>query len=77
MSSEDDYCSSEEEGPRGSLFVHDPEEWQDYHSEFLVTAWHSLKDHIASMGVYVLDACTFADFAQFCYERSTRRKPPC
>ena len=77
MSSEDGYCSSDGEDPRPSLFVHEPEEWQDYHSEFLVAAWHALKDHIASMGVYVLDAATFSDFAQFCFDKSSGRKPPC
>lgn len=55
----------------------DAETWQDYHSEFLVAMWHRLKDHAASMGVYVLDAATFHDFAHFCYEHSSGRLPPC
>lgn len=57
--------------------VVDPEVWQDYHSEELVTLWHQLVDTISSMGVYVLDRCSFSDFAQFCFERSSGRKPPC
>lgn len=82
MLSEDECYSSDGGGgyearELASAYSTDPEEWQDYHSEFLVAAWHRLKDHIASMGVYVLDSCTFSDFAQFCFERSSGRKPPC
>lgn len=57
--------------------VADPEEWQDYNSEFLLTLWHQLQDTVAGLGVYVLDACTFSDFAGFCFDHSSGRKPPC
>lgn len=79
MGSEDYY--SEDEYPRASHAryqrVDDPEVWQDYHSEFLVALWHRLLDHVASMGVYILDSATFSDFAQFCCDHSSGRKPPC
>lgn len=61
----------------GGDFIDDPEVWQDYHSEFLVAMWHRLLDHAASMGVYVLDAASFHDFATFCFAHSSGRKPPC
>lgn len=61
----------------GAETVEDPEVWQDYHSEWLVALWHRLKDHVASMGVYVLDTASFSDFAQFCHAHSSGRKPPC
>ena len=73
---EDEYVSEPEvEEPRSP--VADPEEWQDYHSEFLVTLWHMLVDEVASMGVCVLDRCTFHDFAEFCFRRSSGHRPPC
>lgn len=79
MLSEDEYVSSDEDA--GAVVhdacVEDAEEWQDYHSEFLVTLWHQLVDEVASMGVYVLDKCNFPAFAQFCFENSSGRKPPC
>lgn len=70
--SDDEWASDDDAGR-----VDDPEVWQDYHSEFLVALWHRLKDHVASMGVYVLDAATFSDFTEFCYHHSSGRKPPC
>ncbi len=57
--------------------VTDPEEWTDYHSEFLVTLYHQLQDKVAEMGVPVLDRCTFHDFATFCHSFSSGHKPPC
>lgn len=74
MPSDDEWGASDDEAPG---CVDDPEVWQDYHSEFMVAAWHRLKDHVASMGVYMLDTATFHDFAQFCYRHSSGRKPPC
>lgn len=78
MPTDDEWPTSDDEGlvVRDGR-VDDPEVWQDYHSEFLVAAWHRLKDHIASMGVYVLDTATFSDFTQFCFEHSSGRPPPC
>ena len=75
MHSEDEY--SDEDRSFGARRVEDAEVWQDYHSEFLVALWHRLLDHVASMGVYVLDAATFHDFAHFCFQHSSGRKPPC
>ena len=79
MASDDEFFSDVDSPHAGGGIdaVQDPEEWQDYHSEFLVAAWHGLKDHIASMGVYVLDACSFSDFTEFCFKFSSGRKPPC
>lgn len=78
MSDDESYLSEvEESAPRDKDLVSDPEEWMDYNSEFLVALWHGLKDHAASMGVYVLDTCTIGDFTEFCYKFSSGRKPPC
>lgn len=79
MHSEDEYYSSESEDvsvPRSAV-VEDPEVWQDYNSEFLVTLWHQLQDQVAAMGVYILDKCSFSDFTEFCFKHSTGRQPPC
>ena len=56
-------------------FEHDVEVWTDYMSEELVTAYHVLKEFIDSQGLPILDACTFHDFAEFCYKFSSGRKP--
>ena len=58
-------------------FEHDVEVWSDYMSEELVTAYHVLKEFIDSQGVPILDACTFHDFVNFCYQFSSGRKPAC
>lgn len=72
------YSSSEEEEGRSATEpVTDPEVWSDYHSEFLVTLYHQLKDSIAGMGVYVLDKSQFSDFVDYCFAFSSGRKPPC
>lgn len=55
--------------------VEDPEVWMDYYSEELVTLWHSLKEQCESMGLAVLDACAFPDFAQFCFKFSSGHPP--
>lgn len=74
----EDYYSSEGEEvrPEDDL-VGDAETWMDYHSDELLTLWHQLRDTVASVGVYVLDTCTFNDFCHFCYAKSSGRKPPC
>lgn len=77
MHSDDEYVSSDAEDGVQNHLVDDPEVWFDYNSDFLAAAYHSLQDHIASMGVYVLDACTFPQFVDFCFKHSTGRKPPC
>ena len=56
-------------------FEHDVEVWTDYMSEELVTAYHVLKEFIDSQGLPILDACTFHDFVNFCYQFSSGRKP--
>ena len=58
-------------------FEHDVEVWTDYMSEELVTAYHVLKEFIDSQGLPILDACTFHDFVNFCYQFSSGRKPAC
>lgn len=75
----DDECVPEhsEEEPEFDPFSTDPEEWQDYHSQFLVTLWQQLTDQVAAMGVYVLDRCHISDFTEFCFTHSSGRKPPC
>lgn len=80
MLSDDDQVSlaSTDESEDGACagVVPDAEEWQDYHSEELVTLWHLLQDRIAQMGVYVLDECHISDFTDFCFRHSSGRKPP-
>lgn len=68
---------ADEDGLSANAPVTDAEEWQDYHSEELVTLWHVLQDRIASMGVYILDECHISDFTDFCFRLSSGKKPPC
>lgn len=80
MLSDDDsvaITNSESEDVASPGLVTDLEEWQDYHSEELVTLWHALQDRIATLGVYVLDECHISDFTDFCFRYSSGRKPPC
>ena len=83
MHSDDDLhstCSEDETGAVGggrADTVRDPEEWEDYWSEELVTLYHCVQDRARGMGAYVLDACTFHDFAPVCWRHSSGRKPPC
>lgn len=74
-----DVCWSsggEEEAAEPDLVV-DPEEWMDYHSEFLLTLWHQLQDQVAAMGVPILDRCGIGQFTEFCFKHSSGHKPPC
>lgn len=83
MLSDDEECawsptdSDDDSQDQPSATVTDPEEWQDYHSEELVTLWHLLRDRISSLGVYVLDECHISDFTDFCFRFSSGKKPPC
>jgi hypothetical protein len=64
--------------PRASRnIIADPEVWADYHSEFLVVGYHVLKDQFESMGVPILNACTFSNFVSFCFKHSSGHKPKC
>ncbi len=77
MNSDDEcssYCSEGEDFVRGGV-VEDPEVWMDYWSEELVSIWHGLQEQCRAMGAAVLDRCDFPAFAQFCWERSSRRPP--
>ena len=58
-------------------YEHDAEVWADYFSDELVTSYHNLTDWFQSMGMPVLDACTFPDYVSFCYRFSSGKKPPC
>lgn len=57
--------------------VTDLEIWQDYTSEFTVQGYHYILDFFQRLGVPVLDRCTYHDFAQFCFERSSGFVPRC
>lgn len=74
-----DRCDSDgdSDGDERPRTVDDPEVWADYHSEFLVTLWHSLSDQARAMGVPVLDRCAFADFVEFAFKHSSGHVPPC
>lgn len=77
MHSDDETHSvdSDADAPFRKGFISDPEVWMDYWSEELVILWHGLQEHSQAMGAAVLDKCDFTDFAQFCWERSSRRPP--
>jgi hypothetical protein len=68
--------TDDEDVPR-PVVVTDPEVWADYHSEFLLTLWHSLSDQARAMGVPVLDRCQFSDFVGFAFDHSSGHVPPC
>lgn len=55
--------------------ISDPEVWMDHWSEELVILWHGLQEHSQMMGTSILDRCDFPNFAQFCWEHSSRRPP--
>lgn len=69
------YDDEEEEIEEYPIFEHDEEVWFDYMSEELATSYHILQDWIQSQGLPILDACTFSDFVNFCYQFSSGRKP--
>lgn len=64
-----------DEEPEYDFYEDDPEVWQDYFSEEMVTAYHILQEYIASQGLPLLDDCTFSNFVDFCYAFSSGRKP--
>ncbi|AGE55598.1 hypothetical protein ATCVMN08101_288L [Acanthocystis turfacea Chlorella virus MN0810.1] len=74
---EEFYDDADEDIVEYEKFEHDVEIWTDYMSEELVTAYHVLKEFIDSQGLPILDACTFHDFVNFCYQFSSGRKPAC
>ena len=51
--------------------------FDEYWSEELVELYHVAVDHASRNGWPLLDRCSFHDFVEFCYERSSRAKPPC
>lgn len=55
--------------------VSDPEVWTDHFSEFMVTAYHQLLECYDSMGVPILDTCTFHAFVDFCFKHSSGHVP--
>lgn len=69
--------NEEEEEVEYEYYTEDVEEFADYMSEELVTAYHILKDWVDSMGLPLLEHCTFPDFVEFCYRYSSGRKPVC
>jgi len=50
-----------------------PDQWQGYYSDDLYNMWSKVKDylHMSGAGAYMLEDATFADFAHFCYQRSS------
>jgi len=69
------YLDELDEEPEYDLYEDDPEIWQDYFSEEMVTAYHILQEYIKSQGLPLLDNCSFPDFVEFCYKFSSGRKP--
>lgn len=67
----------EEDIEEYTYHTEDVEEWADYMSEELASAYHILKDWFDGMGLPVLEYCTFHKFVEFCYENSSGRKPIC
>jgi hypothetical protein len=58
----------------GPAIIMDPEVWMDAWSEELLNVWDAVRDAAATQGV--LDACSFPDFAQFCFQHSSGHPPP-
>lgn len=75
---EDPHTSSDDDSsaPPQAVIINDPEVWMDYYSDELLDLYHSLQDQCTSRGFAVLDACTFPDFAQFCFRFSSGYPPP-
>lgn len=72
---EEDDRSGGHDGTDRSGPISDPEVWMDHWSEELVILWHGLQEHSQMMGTSLLDRCDFPNFAQFCWEHSSRRPP--
>lgn len=64
-------------GGRGRRPIVDPDEWVSAWEEELVTAYHALKDHCQSLGLLILDECSFHDFAHFAFGVSSKLPPLC
>lgn len=81
MSSESDYFSeccyeeSESEDSPGPVGRGDPEVWQDRWREDIMDAWYALCAQRDVLAPSVLDRCTLADFAHFCWEHSDEGTP--
>jgi hypothetical protein len=74
---EEPIFEEEEEIEEYPPYEDDPEVWMDYFSEELVTAYHILLEYVQSQGLPLLENCQFPDFAEFCYQFSSGRKPIC
>lgn len=67
-----DAPSVDAEGP---CKIDDPEVWMDYYSEELLDLWYGLKERCEALGLAILDAAKFPDFAQFCFQCSSGYPP--
>lgn len=56
-----------------ALLPEDCEVWHDYLSGELSSLWLSCKEFIEANAFPILDECSYADFVQFCFERSSKR----
>lgn len=54
----------------------DPQVWHDYLSGELSSFWMACQDFLKSNGLPVLDRCTYPEFVQFCYDKSSKKIPP-
>lgn len=63
--------------PPAPRIILDPEVWQDYWRDELLDLWDSLRQQCLSLGLAVLDKCTFSDFADFCFRHSSGYPPAC
>ena len=75
--SDTDGNSSSADNPPAPRIVDDPEVWQDYWRDELLDLWDSLKEQCSSLGLAILDTCTFSDFADFCFRKSSGYPPAC
>lgn len=74
---DDDAACDIDYGPPHTIPVDDVETWGDYWSEDLAIVYHVLKDQVDSMGLPMLERCTFNDFVDFVYAMSSKLPPKC
>jgi hypothetical protein len=55
--------------------LRDPVEWASAWEEELAILFHVAQDHCTSLGLPILDECSFHDFVTFAFQTSSRVEP--
>lgn len=55
----------------------DPEQFEYYWNDELMTLYHQLKDTCSSYGFALFESLDFCDFCKFAYVKSSKTKPLC